>query len=68
MSKHNAPKCPTCKGTGHDKGGRPEIRRVPFDVYEHNAYISGEYDQKQYHVTQKQGSGCLTCCGVGYKE
>ena len=60
--------CPKCEGTGHDKGGEPVVKMVPFDPYEHNAYISYDGEQKRYHQTIKQGSGCLMCGGVGFIE
>ena len=61
--------CPSCDGSGHDKGGMPRVEMVEFDPYEHNAYISDmQSDQKRYHKTIKRGSGCMNCGGIGYIE
>ena len=57
--------CNKCNGSGHDKGGMPVVKMVPFDVYKHNAYIDGDVEQKRYHETIKKGSGCLKCGGTG---
>ena len=60
--------CPSCGGSGHDKGGMPVVKRVKFDPYKHNAYIDGDQDQHRYHETIKRGSGCMNCGGVGFIE
>jgi RecJ-like exonuclease len=60
--------CPRCEGTGHDKKGEPIVKMVPFDPKVHKSYIDGEHDQRRYHQTIKQGSGCLMCGGIGYIE
>jgi RecJ-like exonuclease len=57
--------CPTCKGTGHDHKGQPVVKMVPF-TDKHEAYVSNEeFGQRRYHKTIAQGSGCLTCGGIG---
>ena len=54
MSTSNV--CGTCHGSGHDTGGRPELRITRyFDVDENRMRVR--------HETLKQGSGCITCGG-----
>lgn len=61
--------CERCEGTGHDKGGMPRVEMVPFSKKEgHRKYTTSEHEQRRYHSTIKQGSGCIACGGVGYVE
>lgn len=64
--------CTKCNGTGHDKGGMPVVKMIPFDPNVHTPYIKHDQpippEQKRYHQTIKQGSGCMACGGVGYVE
>jgi len=55
--------CTTCKGFGHDKGGRPVVKfeDIPPEEREADGPV-------RRHKTLKQGSGCITCLGVGYTE
>jgi hypothetical protein len=52
--------CSTCNGSGHDKGGLPLVK---FEMVR-----QPDGTDKRCHVTYKQGSGCISCLGVGYKE
>jgi Ribonuclease G/E len=56
-STSNSHVCGRCNGTGHDRGGRPEIH---FE----ERIIKGK--KRKLHVTDKQGSGCMKCLGVGH--
>lgn len=49
--------CKRCKGSGHDKASRPEIRW--------ESYVDDEGRHRKRHVTEKQGSGCMQCLGRG---
>jgi hypothetical protein len=53
--------CSTCKGFGHDKGGRPVVK---FEDIPHEEREPGGPVRR--HTTLKQGSGCISCLGVGY--
>lgn len=52
--------CATCKGSGHDKGSQPVIKFV-LELQDDGTY-------KRVHKTIKQGSGCCSCHGLGYKK
>ena len=52
--------CESCKGSGHDKKGRPIIK---FEQY-----TKDDGTTARRHVTVKQGSGCITCGGIGYVQ
>lgn len=49
--------CGTCHGTGHDKGGKPVVEQVK--------YTDDQGKERRRYVTKSQGSGCITCHGVG---
>lgn len=51
--------CNKCNGTGHDKEGRPVIRRDTYKTAE---------GTRIRHITMKRGSGCLKCLGTGRDE
>ncbi len=53
--------CKACNGTGHTKKTRPE---VSFEWGKDEK--TGE--ERRFHVTKSQGSGCPLCHGVGYKD
>lgn len=52
--------CKACKGTGHDKASRPVV------VFEQ--YQDSEGKDRRRHITKAQGSGCIHCQGIGYRE
>ena len=52
--------CDRCKGRGHDKNSHPVVKFVPQK--------QEDGSMKRVHTTIKQGSGCLGCMGLGYKE
>jgi hypothetical protein len=52
--------CTACKNSGHDNNSKPVVK---FEMRE-----QPDGTEKREHVTVKQGSGCLNCCGLGYKE
>ena len=54
--------CTTCKGYGHDKGGRPVVK---FENIPPEEQVTGGPVRR--HITLKQGSGCISCLGVGHK-
>jgi hypothetical protein len=51
--------CATCNGMGHDKAAKPVVK---FELRE-----QPDGTMKREHVTVKQGSGCISCLGLGYK-
>jgi RecJ-like exonuclease len=58
--------CSTCKGSGHDPKGRPVVKMIQFNADKHEPYASNEeFEQRRYHKTIAQGSGCPACCGLG---
>ena len=52
--------CSCCKGTGHDKASRPVVKFEPEK--------QDDGSIKRVHKTLKQGSGCLSCLGLGTKD
>lgn len=66
MTVLQAKTCPKCNGSGHDHNGQPIIKKVPFDEAKHTKYVDAELEQKHYHQTIKQGSGCMACLGRGF--
>ena len=49
--------CKDCNGTGHDKQSRPEVKL--------SKYTDEQGRERIKHETLAQGSGCLTCLGLG---
>jgi hypothetical protein len=52
--------CRVCRGSGHDKAGMPVIKKQRV-AQSRGAFVMVTHN----HVTLKQGSGCLKCCGRG---
>ena len=52
--------CSSCNGFGHDKAARPVVK---FKTVKRDDGTMGKD-----HITMKQGSGCMTCGGLGFTQ
>ena len=50
--------CKVCHGSGHDKGSTPVVKI--------REQVQKDGTVKQQHVTEKLGSGCINCGGLGH--